>query len=289
MSENILEVRDLCKDFKHFKLNDVAFSLREGYIMGFIGPNGAGKTTTIKAILNMIKYEKGEITVLGLDNIKDEGRLKDQIGIVMTDTYYPWHWTLATIEKVLSKFYKSWSREMFFKLLEQFGLNHKTKISHLSRGMKLKLMIATALSHDAKLLILDEPTAGLDAVARDEFLDLLLDFISDEKRSVLFSTHITADLEKIADYITFIKNGSIIYSGEKDALLEKYVLAKGSVGDLPAENKTNIIGYKEHRNYFDGIISKSNISIFSESVQFEKPSLDELMVRFYKEGGEVYV
>lgn len=206
-----------------------------GYIMGFIGPNGAGKTTTIKLILNMLAKDGGTIQVFGQDSVLREQDIKERIGVVMDKPFYVEDWTLATVGKSLSPFYQRWDSKKYSTMLSQFSLDPKKKVKELSRGMKMKLMIATALSHGADLLILDEPTSGLDAVARNEFMDILSGFIADENKAILFSTHITADLEKIADYITFINDGKILYSDTKDNLMEKYQIVKGGLGSLTLE------------------------------------------------------
>lgn len=283
---NILEVNNLSKGFKEFKLDGISFSLPKGYIMGFIGPNGAGKTTTIKLILNMLKRNAGEIKVFGLDNIKDEGAIKEDVAVVFDQPYYVEDWDLRDVEKAHKMFYKKWDSVAYYKYLKEFGLIKEKKVKELSRGMKMKLMIAVAFSHNAKLLILDEPTGGLDPVARDEFIDILSRYIEDGERSVIFSTHITSDLEKIADYITFIRKGKIVFSGEKDELLEKYCLIKGGNGDISYEDKNNIIGIREHSMGFEGLIETKNLKGFSNRVITEKATLDEIVVYMNREGKE---
>ncbi len=283
---NILEVNNLSKEFKEFKLDGVSFSLPKGYIMGFIGPNGAGKTTTIKLILNMLRRNAGEIKVFGLDNIKDEGAIKEDVAVVFDQPYYVEDWDLRDVEKAHKMFYKKWDSPVYYKYLKEFGLIKEKKVKELSRGMKMKLMIAVAFSHNAKLLILDEPTGGLDPVARDEFIDILSRYIEDGERSVIFSTHITSDLEKIADYITFIRKGKIVFSGEKDELLEKYCLIKGGNGDISYEDKNNIIGIREHSTGFEGLIETKNLKGFSNRVITEKATLDEIVVYMNREGKE---
>ena len=183
---NVLEINNITKDDKKFKIDNISFNLPKGYIMGFIGANGAGKTTTIKLILNMIKRDSGEIKVFGLDNIREEERIKEQIGVVFDECYYLEDWTLNDVEKAVSMFYKNWNSSIYEKYLKEFNLARDKKVKDLSRGMRMKLMIAVAFSHEAKLLILDEPTSGLDPVARDEFLDILRDYIEDEEKSVIF-------------------------------------------------------------------------------------------------------
>lgn len=280
---NVLEINNITKDYKKFKIDNISFNLPKGYIMGFIGANGAGKTTTIKLILNMIKRDSGEIKVFGLDNIREEERIKEQIGVVFDECYYLEDWTLNDVEKALSMFYKNWNSSIYEKYLKEFNLARDKKVKDLSRGMRMKLMIAVAFSHEAKLLILDEPTSGLDPVARDEFLDILRDYIEDEEKSVIFSSHITSDIEKIADYITYINNGKIIFTGEKDEFLEKYCIIKGGKEDITESQKKEIIGLRIHSTGFEGLIELKKAVGFSSKVIIEKASLDEIMIYMNKE------
>lgn len=280
---NVLEISNVTKDYKKFKIDNISFNLPKGYIMGFIGANGAGKTTTIKLILNMIKRDSGEIKVFGLDNIREEERIKEQIGVVFDECYYLEYWTLNDVEKAVSMFYKNWNSSIYEKYLKEFNLARDKKVKDLSRGMRMKLMIAVAFSHEAKLLILDEPTSGLDPVARDEFLDILRDYIEDEEKSVIFSSHITSDIEKIADYITYINNGKIIFTGEKDEFLEKYCIIKGGKEDITESQKKEIIGLRIHSTGFEGLIELKKAVGFSSKVIIEKASLDEIMIYMNKE------
>lgn len=274
----MLEIKNLSKSFKNFSLENISFSLPQGYIMGLIGPNGAGKTTTIKLVLNMLNRQSGEIKVFGLDNIINEEHIKEQVGVVFDQPYYVDEWSLLSVEKAVSLFYSKWDSNKFRRYLKEFDLNPAKKVKDLSRGMKMKLMIAVALSHGARLLILDEPTSGLDPVARDELTDMLLSFIASEDRGVLFSTHITSDLEKIADYITFINKGKILFSGTKDQLLESYSLIKGGNKDITSEQKKKIIGLREHGTGFEGLIQKKNLKEFAGNVLIEPCTLDDIVV-----------
>jgi ABC-2 type transport system ATP-binding protein len=280
---NILEVRGLRKKYGSFMLNDVSFDVPNGYIMGFIGPNGAGKTTTIKLILNVIKGDSGSVKMFGHQNADIQN---EQIGVVMDTPLYVDDWTISDVEAALSPFYQNWDRRAFSDYLQKFGIDRKKKVKELSRGMKVKLQIAVALSHNAKLLILDEPTSGLDPVARDEICDLLREFVTDENKSVFFSTHITTDLEKTADYITFILNGSIVFTGAKDALLEKYARVTGGLRDINDEQKKLIIGYREHSTGFEGMVETANIRNLPNSVLTEEISLDEIII-FMNKGAKI--
>lgn len=282
---DILKVSGLCKSYEEFALKDVSFSVPRGYVMGFVGPNGAGKTTTIKSILGMTHYSQGEITALGLDAKAQHSKICEEIGVVMDDTFYSADWTAKDVGDVMRLFYKQWNGEEYKKWLERFSLSEKKKIKELSRGMKMKLMLAAAFSHGAQLLILDEPTSGLDPVARDELLDILWDFIADENKGVLFSTHITSDLEKIADYITFIIKGEIAYTGPKEELLEKYILVKGSREALTPELRSKAIGLREHSAGFEGMIECAQREFAGEGLIFEPVSLEQIIVFMNK--GEV--
>lgn len=283
---NILELRGVCKSFGSFSLRDVSFALPEGFVMGFIGPNGAGKTTTVKLILNMLSPEAGQINVFGKDNSAGEREMKERVGVVMDQPFYVNEWRLTDVERALMPFYSGWSAETYRKLLKDFDLDPKKKVKELSRGMTMKLMIAAALSHNADLLILDEPTSGLDAVARNELLNILSDFIAGGNKGVLFSTHITADLEKIADYITFINDGRILYSGAKDDLLNRYRVVKGAAGDLSLAQRERVLGYRAHSAQagFDGLVEASFLADMPAGLVSEPASLDEIMLRFNWEG-----
>ena len=280
---NLIEVKSLCKSYSSFLLDNVTFSVPKGYIMGFVGPNGAGKTTTIKSILGMITSDGGEVTLFGEKVSDDSPQLKEDIGVVMDLPFYVDDWKVKTVESAISPFYSKWNHDTFESLICNFGIDKNKKVKELSRGMKVKLMMAAALSHDAKLLILDEPTSGLDPVARDELMEMLSKFISDENKSVLFSTHITSDLEKVADYITFIIGGKIEFTGERDELLERYRLIKGGTSDLTMDQKKSIIGYREHSFGFEGMIETKNIAKMSKGVVEDKISLEEIIVFINKE------
>ena len=281
---NILEMRGLRKSYGAFTLSDVTFDVPSGYIMGFVSPNGAGKTTTLKLILGIIKGEAGSVKLFGQN---DPLAQNERIGVVMDAPMYVDDWKISDVALALSPFYRQWDKRAFAEYLGQFGLDPKKKMKELSRGMKVKLQIAVALSHNAKLLLLDEPTSGLDPVARDEICDLLRAFVSDEGKSVLFSTHITSDLEKTADFITFILNGRIVFTGAKEDLLGKYARVAGSAGDLTAGLKQHVIGYREHDFGFEGMVEAANIGALPGTVLVEQISLDEIII-FMNKGGSMY-
>ena len=230
--ENALEIKGLCKQYEGFALENVSFTLPRGAVMGFIGENGAGKTTTIKSILHLIHRDAGEIRVLGLDNEKDERAVKERIGVVLEDGCFLNTMNARQVDTLMGKAYKSWQSAQFFGFMKRFGIDERKKIKDYSKGMRMKLSIAAALSHGAELLIMDEPTSGLDPVVRDEVLDLFYDFMQDESHAILLSSHITSDLDKIADYITFIHRGRIVLSEPRDELLDTYGVLRCTADQL---------------------------------------------------------
>ena len=278
---NVIEISGLRKQYKNFLLNNISFSVPGGFVCGFIGENGAGKTTTLKLILGMVMKDGGSIKLFGKP--ADYVSLKEDIGVLFEQPYYQEDWTPVDIEKAMRPFYKKWSNTAFHQYLERFSLDPKQKYKTMSRGMKMKLGMAVTLAHDAKLLLLDEPTSGLDPVGRDEMLEILRDYMVEEDRTIFFSTHITSDLEKIADYITYIKNGRILYSGLKDELIEKYCLIRGGIGDLPQSKRKQVLGLREYPGGFDAMIEMKDIAGFPGSVITETVSLDDIMVRMSKE------
>lgn len=278
--ENILEVIGLNKSYREFSLNNISFSLKPGYIMGFIGPNGAGKSTTIKLIMNLIKKDSGNINVFGLDHIKHDKEIKSRIGFVYDENYFYEDLTIGEMKNILAPFYKSWDNKIFNKYIKDFELPSNKQIKELSKGMKMKFSLAIALSHKAELIIMDEPTAGLDPVFRSELLDILYNIIQDENISIFFSTHITTDLEKIADYITFINRGEIVFSETKDKVLENYALVKGSKALLDSDIRKEFIAIRENSFGFEGLTNNpKNIKLlFKQDIVIEKPSLEDIMV-----------
>jgi len=244
---NAIEIKGLTKEYKGFKLNNVSFSLPKGCIMGMIGENGAGKTTTIKLILNLIKRDSGNIHIYGMDNIKDEIEIKKRMGVVLDDSSFHDTLNIKDISKIMRFIYKTWDEKLFIKYLDRLKIPNDKTIKELSKGMKTKLSIAVALSHNPDILILDEPTSGLDPVVRNEILDLFMDFIQNEEKSVLLSTHITSDLEKIADYITFIQNGEVVLSKSKDEILNNYGIIKCRDNEFSRIEKQDLVTYRKNK------------------------------------------
>ncbi|NMB07151.1 MAG: ABC transporter ATP-binding protein [Tissierellia bacterium] len=276
----ILEIKNLRKEFKNFTLDNISFNLKPGYIMGFIGPNGAGKSTTIKLIMNLLKKDGGEIKVFGKDHIKYEKEIKNRIGFVYDENYYYENLSIEQMKNIVAPFYSKWDEHKFNYYIKEFDLNPKAKIKTLSKGMKMKFSLAIALSHHGDLIIMDEPTSGLDPVFRREILDILYSIIQDESKSIFFSTHITTDLEKIADYITFINKGSIVFSKTKDEVLENYAIVKGGTNLLNNDTRKQFIGLRETSVGFEGLVNNVDKvkKTFGDSILIEKPTLEDIMV-----------
>lgn len=283
---NLLELNGVCKDFSEFSLNNISFSLPKGYIMGLVGPNGAGKTTTIQLILNMLERDSGEIFIFGKDNIKEERYVKQHTGIVFDTNIYTDAWTVRDTEKAVSIFYDEWEHNIFKDMIDRFNLPWNKKIKEFSRGMQMKLMLASAFSHNAKLLILDEPTSGLDPLTRSELLEILQDYISDGERSVLFSTHITADLERVADYITFLESGHLFFTGSIDDFRGNYVMIKGKPSDLTPELEKEVFGLRNTSVGFEGIIEAKNAIKYSGCVT-ETATIDDIVVGVSKQEAKI--
>lgn len=280
--KNIIEIKDLKKNYDSFSLEIKDLKLPEGAIVGLIGENGAGKTTLIKSILNIINKDAGIIKIFGKDD-KEESLIKEDIGVVLDDMFFPEILSAKDIDLVMKGIFKNWDSEMFFKYLDDFSIPSNKKIKELSKGMRKKLEIAVALSHKPKLLILDEPTSGLDPVVRNEVLDIFLDFIKDESHTILLSTHITSDLEHIADRIIFIDNGKLVMDKLRDELIDSYGILKCDLKDFDKINKEDIIRYK--KNKYDAQILVSDRNKMSKKYAgfvIDKITLEDLMVLMIK-------
>lgn len=281
--DNILEVRNLNKEYSNFKLKDINLSLPKGMIMGLIGENGAGKTTTIKSILNLTKVSSGEVKIFGLNIKEDETKIKEDIGVVLADSFFSEYLTAEDINQIMKNIYENWDEHLFFKFLVDFNLKTKQEFKEFSSGMKVKLKIATALSHHPKLLVLDEPTSGLDPIARSEILDIFQDFIENGENSILVSSHITSDLEHIADYITFISDGKILLSKTRDELLEEYGIVRCTEEEFKKIDKKDYLKYKKNKYEYDVLVE--NKREFKKKYDFkviDKPRLDDIMLMYIK-------
>ena len=281
---NAIEIKNLKKKYdNNFELGEINLEIPSGYIIGLIGENGAGKTTLIKSILNIIKPEYGEIKIFDKNNKKYEPVVKEDIGVVLDGMFFPEILTPNDINSIMKDIYKNWDKELFYKYLNNFKLQSNKKIKDLSKGMRKKLEIATALSHKPKLLILDEPTSGLDPVIRDDILDIFLDFIKDEEHTILLSTHITSDLEHIADEIIFIDRGKIILNENKDELLDNYGILKCDKKSFDKISKDDIVSYKKNKYNYEVLVNNKNkiINKYKNCI-IDKITLEELMVLIIK-------
>lgn len=278
----LLEIKNLCKTYPLFSLKDVNFDVMPGQIMGFVGRNGAGKTTTLKCIMNLVHFEKGEINAFEKNMNKFELENKQKIGFALSEiNYYP-NKTIKQLMHVTKRFYKNFSEQKFNGACKLFNLNQDKKLEQLSSGMKVKFSVAIALSHDAELLILDEPTSGLDPVSRDEILDIFRKIVKNKNRAILFSTHITSDLDKCATDITYIHDGEIIYSGDKGKLIDSYFYIKDKTKNKLLLSK--YISYKEFDNYFEGLIKSQDEKYFdNKDIEVLKPDLEQIMIFLERE------
>ncbi len=278
---NALEIVNLHKKYPNFTLNNVSFTVPCGCIVGFVGENGAGKTTTIKSILNTITPDSGSISIYGMLN-NTSAQAREDIGFVFDECYFHETFTIPQVGKILKGIYKNWDDAYFNQLLQTFGLTSVTGkkdiIKNFSRGMKMKLSLAAALAHHPKLLVLDEATSGLDPVIRDEILDMMLEFIQDEEKSILFSSHITSDLEKAADYLVFIHNGTILLTGEKDDILSNYGILHCSKDVFSALSTETIVGYKHSAFGVDVLVSNRNSFTQQEDILIDKATIEDIML-----------
>ncbi|UHA73392.1 ABC transporter ATP-binding protein [Paenibacillus sp. 481] len=286
---NAIELRNLTKTYAQFTVDNVSLDVKKGYITGLIGPNGAGKSTLIKMMLGMIRPDSGSVKILGYDMPRHEVDMKQRIGIVSDDCFYYEHLTIRDMKKMIAPFYKKWNEQKFNNYLEQFELSPKKKIEDLSKGMKVKFSLAVALSHEAELLIMDEPTSGLDPVFRRELLDLLAEMMQDERNTIVFSTHITTDLDRIADYITFINRGQLIFNEAKDDVLDRYTLVKGDAQLLDSDIRNQFVGIRETAVGFEGLLNNRDeaAQLFGNYAVLDRPSLEDIMY-FTAKGGRIH-
>lgn len=269
---NVLELKNVSKNYKTFTLDNVSFEIPQGCVMGMIGENGAGKSTVIKLILDMIKRNSGDIKIFGSSDIQGA---KQQLGVVLDEAGYPEYFTAIHINKVMSKTFDEWSEEQYFGYLERFSVDKNKKFKEMSKGTKMKLAIAAALSHNAKLLILDEATGGLDPIVRDEILDILYDYVADGEKAILMSSHIVSDLEKICDYITFIHKGKVIFSEEKDLMTEKYGILRCDPESAERIPKEAVFGMKRTSLSYEMLIDKT---LISPEIKTEHANIESIML-----------
>ncbi len=285
-----LILKNVSKKYKDFAFDNVSFSVSSGAIMGFVGENGAGKSTAINLILNLIKRDSGEIFVLGKESKTQLESAKENIGVVMDTCYFHDCLNAKSVNAILKSIYKTWNESKFKKYLKEFSLPENKTVKEYSKGMKMKLSIAAALSHDSKLLILDEATSGLDPIVRDEILDILLEFVENKTNSILISSHIISDLEKICNYITFIHKGKVIFTSQKDELLNSYGIIKCSEQDLVQISSEYIVGVRKglvnsNNSNIEALVLKDKISKMlpePEKIAIQKATIEEIMLYHIK-------
>ena len=276
---DILNVENLNKSYGDFSLTDVTFSLPEGCITGFIGINGAGKTTTLRTLLGLAKKQSGNIRLFGLEMEKNEKKIKDRIGIVLDDGCFYDELSLAEMKSIISSAYTEWSEQDFKRYMDMFSLDPTQKINTLSKGMKMKYALALALSHNAELLIMDEPTSGLDPLIRSQLLKVLTDYMENGGKGVFFSTHITSDLDKIADMLIMINNGRIVFQEEKDFLLDTYRIVKGDAKALTGDVRKFFLSISETAFGFTGVTKQmAEVQSFFPDAIAERPTIEDIMI-----------
>lgn len=281
--DSVLELKGVTKQYEDFKLDNVGFAIPLGCICGFIGQNGAGKTTTIRLILDIIKKDAGEIRVFGQDMAEDGAKLKEKIGVVFDEMCFHEFLTPSQINGVMKNIYSNWQEEKFFTYLKEFGLPFKKRCGSFSRGMRMKLQIAVALSHEAELLVMDEPTSGLDPIVRNEILAIFQEFVMEENHTILLSSHITADLERIADMIVFIDRGRIMLCGNKNEILEEHGLVKCKADELAQIQPGDIVSYRQSA-FCTEVLVKNRAACMARypKLHMEPATLEEIMI-FYAE------
>ncbi|MEB5762212.1 phenol-soluble modulin export ABC transporter ATP-binding protein PmtA [Staphylococcus haemolyticus] len=281
---NVIEVKDVSFQSSAFSINNLSFSIPQGFVTGFIGANGAGKTTIIRMIMDIIEPNHGHISIFGEPIANKPKWIKNKIGFVYSEVYFNQQWTAKKLEKMVSPFYTDWDSQAFENYLEKFNLPFDEKIKHFSTGMKMKLSLALALSHHAELFILDEPTAGLDPIVRNEVLEILQSELLDEHKTLFISTHIISDLEKIADYLVHIKDGEVIMQGFRHQLQEQYSIVQGDNQDLD-EELNRLFLYKEVKSTgFVGFTKQAQVfkELFGKKVNIKQPTIEELMIYIEK-------
>lgn len=281
---NAIEINNLNKSYHDFQLKDVSFNVPKGSIVGFIGENGAGKTTTIKAMLNLINRDNGTIQMLGMDIDKDEKKIKEAVGVVLDGCNFHDNLKTGDISRMMASIYKKWNALLYQQFLKKFRLPENQTIKEFSRGMKMKLQIAVALSHEPKILILDEATSGLDPIVREEMLDVFMEFIQDEEHAILISSHITSDLDKIADYIVFIHQGEILLDEEKETLLSTMGILKCGEEDFRRLEDGEYIRYRKNQFGFEVLVNnKAAIQKKYPDAVVDGVTIEEIML-FYVKG-----
>lgn len=277
---NKIEIKNLKKDYQNFALKDVNFSIPEGYVTGFIGRNGMGKTTTIKSILSLIQYQGEILSIHGDEKTKLDNQ---KIGVIMDDSFLAKDWNMELVNQAMKVGYDAWDENTYWEFLEKFHIDKKLKVKELSRGMKIKLMLSIALSHNAELLILDEPTSGLDPSMREEFVEVISDYMQDDNHTVLFSTHITQDLETIADYIVFIDNGEIVLALEKEEFINYFMILKCGLESQNILDSSAILGQKKTKYNIEYLVKRDMIDDIPNEYVEDEITIDKIMILYGRE------
>lgn len=281
--DHILAVKNLTKQYSGFKLDHISFEVPKGCIMGIVGENGAGKSTTLNAILDLIKKDEGSILFWGKELSPKDSSIKEDIGVVFDEISFYDTLTPAKIEKILAAAYKQWDKEEYYRLMNYFQLPVNKEIKTFSKGMKMKLNISTALSHHPKLLILDEATSGLDPVMRDDILDVFLDFVQDEEHSILMSSHISTDLEKVADYITFIHQGKLVFTSLKDDLLYNYGIIRCGAAQFDAIDKSSVLAWRKCDYQWELLVSDKKMAQRKyKNAVIDNATIDDILLLYIK-------
>lgn len=282
---NAIDIKNLNKTLEDFKLTINDIEIKKGYITGFIGPNGSGKTTTMKLIMNMLKKDSGTIKVFGKEREVDDLEIKETIGYIGDVSGYMQENKLKNIKKAIKPFYKNWDEQLYKKYIMKFKLNENKVYKELSKGQQKKFELVMVLSHHPKLIIMDEPTANLDPLVRNEFLEILQEHIEKEEATVFYSTHITSDLDKVADFLIFIYEGNIILSGNKEDILENHKIIRGNKELLDVDTKKELMSYTENSFGFNGMTSnvKNAYEVFGEEVVYDNANLEDILMYYTKE------
>ena len=283
--ENVVELKNVTKQFKEFSVKNINLQVKQGFVTGFIGENGAGKSTTIKMMMNLLKPDAGEVKLFGLDYKSHEKAIKERIGFVYDSNIFFEGLNMKDIKRIVAPAYKQWDDTLFYRYVEQFKLPLNKAIKTFSKGMQMKASLAIALSHHAELIIMDEPTAGLDPIFRRELLDLLQELMIEDNRTIFFSTHITTDLDRIADYIAFMQNGEIVFNQSIHNVAENYALVKGGVDLLDRDTEKDFVHIHRSSMGFEALTDniKEVKNTFGDTVVIERASLEDIM--YYLKGG----
>lgn len=287
--ENVIELQHVKKEFRNFQIKDLSMTVKKGFVTGFIGGNGVGKSTTIKMIMNLLQPDSGKLSIFGLDYKKHEKDIKQRIGFVYDENVFYENLTMTEMKGIMKGSYARWDDDLFYYYVKLFELPLKQKIKSFSKGMMMKASLTFALSHHAELIIMDEPTSGLDPIFRRELLDILHNIMQDGEKTIFFSTHITTDLDRIADYIAFIHNGELMFSKEYYQIEEEYSIIKGSMELLDRDTEKEFIAIRRSNYGFEALTDNKarTAQIFGDSVLIEKATLEDIMYYTKKGAGQL--